>query len=362
MPEIVPQLVSAVIPVFNRPEMLQRAVQSVLNQTYQPVEVLIADDGSTDETPQVARSLERDHPGVVFYHPSPHAAGCGPGPMRELGRQRARGEFVQYLDSDDLLMPNKFTDQVNTLRHHPECDIAYGITRLVDEAGSVLADPFKWTGRDITRLYPGLLVDRWWCTHTPLYRRTLTDRIGPWSDLRWSQDWEYDARAGALGVSVVSCHSHVSDHVHHSGVRQTSNADWQRDPARLRNRVQLLHALWHNAVVAQIANTAPERQHFSRWCFAIARQCAVAGLCQETYQLIDLARQAAADSTALKGITLFENLARCLGVTGTGHIFRILEQLRRQPGSLTLPQSFTRSAETSNTTTTTHELSDSHSS
>src|SRR5207244_2947079 len=97
-------------------------------------------------------------------------------------------------------------------------------TRLVDEQGEVLAAPFKWTGTARTALFPGLLVDRWWSTHTPLYRRIFADRIGAWSSLRWSQDWEYDARAGALGANLVFCDAYVSEHRHHGGLRQTSAA------------------------------------------------------------------------------------------------------------------------------------------
>ena len=137
LPELIPQLVSTIIPVYNRPQMLREAVQSVLNQTYRPIEVIIADDASTDETPLVGRELAQQHPGVVRFAGSPENSGSGPGPMRELGRQQARGEFLQYLDSDDRLLPDKFTDQVRTLREHPECDIAYGLTRLVDQDGRI---------------------------------------------------------------------------------------------------------------------------------------------------------------------------------------------------------------------------------
>ena len=134
-------LVSTIIPVFNRPMMLREAVDSVLKQTHPFIEVIIADDGSTDETPSVAKELTEAHPDVVVYTRHENA---GPGPARELGRRIARGEFIQYLDSDDRLLPNKFTDQIAILRQHPDCDIAYGITRLVDPEGKILADPYKF--------------------------------------------------------------------------------------------------------------------------------------------------------------------------------------------------------------------------
>ena len=103
--DVIENLVSTIIPVYNRPDMLRAAVESVLQQTHRPIEVIIADDGSTDETGEVAKELVEQHPEVVRYTRHENA---GPGPARELGRQLARGEFIQYLDSDDRLLPNKF--------------------------------------------------------------------------------------------------------------------------------------------------------------------------------------------------------------------------------------------------------------
>lgn len=331
-------LVSTIIPVFNRPQLLRAAVDSVLAQTYRPIEVIIVDDGSTDDTPRVAAALERDHPGVISWL---RINNSGPGPAREAGRQQARGEFLQYLDSDDRLLPRKFEVQVAALRRHPDCGIAYGTTRLIDESGRVIQTPFKWTGVDRSQLFPGLLVDRWWCTHTPLYRRSVSDTLGAWSDLRWSQDWEYDARAGGLRIPLVRCDEDVSEHRQHGGLRQTSEADWERDPGRLRNRIQLLQALWQGAAQAGVGEAAPERQHFARWAFATARRCAAVGLDDEMHTALVLAQQAAGRAgRGARGITAFRWLARSIGAVASGRIARTVESLGWQPGQSTLPQSF----------------------
>lgn len=330
-------LVTTIIPVFNRPSMLVSAVQSVLAQDYRPIEIIIADDGSTDATPSIAKQLVDKNPDLIRYV---RIDNSGPGPAREAGRLIARGEFIQYLDSDDRLLPNKFTDQVRLLREHLEVDIAYGKTRLVDENGKILADPFKWTDRDYNSLYPGLLVDRWWCTHTPLYRRSLTDRIGPWCDMRWSQDWQYDSRAGGLGAVVKNCHSFVSEHVHHSGLRQTSAANWESDPIRLRNRVELLCHLWKNAENAQVPATAPERQHFARWAFYIARSCAAQGMQAETEAVLNVADASAQRGPGRRGIRAFKFVSDCVGLQLTGLSYRLLAKLSVRPSKQTLRQSY----------------------
>ncbi len=336
---IVPGLVSTIIPVHNRPEMLRRAVESVLLQTHRPIEVIIADDGSTDSTPRVAESLVQSDPETIRYVRQQNA---GPGPARESGRRIASGEFIQYLDSDDRLLPNKFADQVAALTARPDCDVAYGTTRLVDPSGKSLRDPFKWTAKRIPELFPGLLVDRWWCTHTPLYRRSLTDRIGPWCTMRWSQDWEYDSRVGAINTKLVHCGAYVSEHVHHDGVRQTSTADWNTDPQRLRNRVELLDVLWKAAEAAGVPSTAPERQHFARWCFAIGRNCAAAGLRESADACFELAMASSGTNGAgRKGVAPYRWMLRTLGPTLTSGVSRLAERLKGQPGPATMEQSFT---------------------
>src|SRR5215472_7466164 len=105
-------LASTIIPVHNRALLLRQAVASVLAQTYRPIEIIIVDDGSTDDTAREAEALAKAYSGVRAIHRS----NGGPGAARETGRLAANGEFIQYLDSDDLLLPNKFELQVNGLR------------------------------------------------------------------------------------------------------------------------------------------------------------------------------------------------------------------------------------------------------
>lgn len=279
-------LVSVIVPVYNRAHILPEAVDSALAQTYPHVEIIISDDGSKDDTRAWVQGLMERIPDRVRYVRNDNA---GPGPAREAGRQLARGEFIQYLDSDDLLLPRKFELQVAALRARPECGVAYGCTRLATMDGQVLADPFKWTGRALPQLFPALLVDRWWCTHTPLYRRSVTDAVGPWSSLRYSQDWEYDSRVGSLGTPLVFCDQPVSVHRQHQGTRQTGHGKWL-DPA---GRVVFFRSLWAAATRAGVLADDPESRHFSRWVFRHARECAASGEEAAARKLLDLAADVA---------------------------------------------------------------------
>lgn len=318
MTDVVPSLVSTIIPVHNRPEMIKSAVESVLSQEYQSIEVIIVDDGSTDETLQICNELAKETDGVITVLSQ---VNLGPGPARERGRLKARGEFIQYLDSDDLLMPGKFREQVKLLRQKPDCGIAYGVTRLADFNGNILAEPFKWTGEKITHLFPGLLVDRWWCTHTPLYRRSVCDQIGPWSDLRYSQDWEYDARAASLGLILASTDSLVSEHRTHEETRQTGHGKWLQP----KGQVRFFNTLYECALKAGVDKSTPEMSHFSRWVFFYARKSGLEGEAAHAAKLFKLACDASGGKDGK--LAAYSIASRLLGWKTAGRLGKLHDRI-----------------------------------
>ena len=129
----------------------------------------------------------------------------------------AKGEFIQYLDSDDLLLPRKFELQVGGLRAHPECDVAYGRTRFYGAGEESSNISWKRTGERIETMFPSFLQSRWWDTSTPLYRRKVIDHAGEWLTLRNEEDWEYDCRIASQDIRLHHCPEYVSDTRTHGG-------------------------------------------------------------------------------------------------------------------------------------------------
>ncbi len=287
MMKIHPGLVTTIIPVHNRTELLKQAVASVLAQTYRPIEIIIVDDGSTDETSDVADRLEQENDGLIRVL---HVENSGPGFAREVGRQIAKGEFIQYLDSDDLLLPRKFEIQVSALREQPDCGIAYGITRLIDAEGRILQEPYKGTGRKLEFLFPALLVERWWNTHTPLWRRTVCDRVGPWPLGRIGEDWIYDAKAAALGIPLAFVEEPVAATRQHDESRLTRG---KLTPEKSRDLAHLIVALHQAARQAKVAPECPEMLHFSRWAFLEARRAGSFGHSREANACLEIAKETA---------------------------------------------------------------------
>ena len=323
-----PGLVSTIVPVHDRPRLLGEAVESVIAQTHRPIEVLIVDDGSTDDTPGVADGLAAGHPGVVR---AIHLPNGGPGRAREAGRREAQGEYLQYLDSDDLLLPGKFAAQVAALRADLSAGVAYGWTAY--RAGGEGAQahgtsdrPWKRTGERIERMFPSFLQSRWWGTSTPLYRRTVTDAAGPWSELWNEEDWEYDCRVAALGVRLAYVPELVSIQRDHSGPRLSQRVS--SDRAKLANRAIAHRRILDHALRAGIGPEVPEMRHFARELFLLSRQCGAAGLAAESRELAGLARRASGGGRRAADVWVYARLADVLGWRTLGRIVGALDRLR----------------------------------
>jgi glycosyltransferase involved in cell wall biosynthesis len=317
-----PGLVTTIIPVYNRAPGLCAAVASVLAQTYSPVEVVIVDDGSTDDTPSVADSLAREHPNVRVIH----QANAGAGPAREAGRLAARGEFIQHLDSDDLLEPRKFALQVAGLRAYPECGASYGWTRAVLAGGTVLPKPEKRTGERIETMFPAMLESRWWHTPTPLYRAELLDRAGSWLPLVNEEDWEYDARIASQGVRLHYVDDWVAE-VHHHGENKLSARGRTREG--LRDRAKAHALILEHATRAGIGPDTPEMQHYARELFLLSRQCGAASLVSESRMLFELARDASGPRRNTLQFRAYAAFARAAGWSVAGKVATMTDQWRR---------------------------------
>jgi glycosyltransferase involved in cell wall biosynthesis len=108
--------VSAIIPAWNATETIGRAIDSILAQTWGEVEIVVVDDGSTDDTPQV---IARDYPQVKLIIQE----NAGPCVARNKGAFASSGELIAFLDSDDEWTPDKLEVQVAAMQAHPEIDM-----------------------------------------------------------------------------------------------------------------------------------------------------------------------------------------------------------------------------------------------
>jgi glycosyltransferase involved in cell wall biosynthesis len=138
--------VSVVVCIYNQERFVCETIESVLAQTYPNLEIILTDDGSTDDTPKLVASYAAQHPGRVQAVLSEVNTGI-PGNMNR-GLARCRGEFTAWLDGDDLMAPTKVARQVAFLQSHPEAVGCYHDAELLDsETGRSLGSAYQLYNR-----------------------------------------------------------------------------------------------------------------------------------------------------------------------------------------------------------------------
>ena len=186
-------LVSVIIPLYNSEEYIAETIESVLNQTYKHIEVIVVDDGSTDNSLAVAKQYESDK--VRVYHQENSGAPVA----RNYGFRLSKGQYFQYLDSDDLLTPHKIEKQVEALSKKDDDAIATSSV-YVDKDGVRKL----WQMPEIAHGYMkgfDMLIDLWrfflpsLCIGSYLTPRSLVEKSGGWDEsLQKNQDGDFFAR------------------------------------------------------------------------------------------------------------------------------------------------------------------------
>jgi len=140
-------IVSVILPTYNRAKLLPRAIESVLSQDFENLELLVIDDGSKDETPQVLAEVRDPR-----LHISRFQQNRGIGAGRHEGVSLARGELIAFVDSDDVWLPGKLAYQVQVMRRHPSVDILFSDYRNINSLSGTSQNGFSQTQRGFHRL------------------------------------------------------------------------------------------------------------------------------------------------------------------------------------------------------------------
>ncbi|HHW36017.1 MAG TPA: glycosyltransferase [Bacillales bacterium] len=118
-------LVSVIIPTFNCEEYIDKAIESLLEQSYRNIEIIVVDDGSTDSTRKVLSKFDKD---IIYFYKK----NGGEASARNYGLSKATGEYIAFLDADDYYDPIKIEKQINVMIQNPEVDIVYNDVTVID--------------------------------------------------------------------------------------------------------------------------------------------------------------------------------------------------------------------------------------
>jgi glycosyltransferase involved in cell wall biosynthesis len=184
-------LVSVIVPVYNADKYLGEALESIVGQTYSPIEILVVDDGSTDNSVNVAKSFKS----VEIISRKNNGAAVA----RNIGLKNCRGEFIAFLDADDYWVAHKTQRQMSYFYENPGVDCLAGRFRNFFETGASIPSGINKTDflDDNLGKMPTL--------GTLLVRRNVFDRIGLFNPkLRIENDLDWLIRVRDAGIRLVS--------------------------------------------------------------------------------------------------------------------------------------------------------------
>lgn len=162
--------VSVIIPVFNGERFVKKTVQSVIDQDYRNMEIICVDDGSTDNS---KNEITNNFPSVLYFHQN----NKGPAAARNLGIKQATGEYIAFLDSDDIWLPEKISSQMECIFKNTSAKVVH--TNIKIKIGEVTHDTVYPTNHQDGRIFEDLLLQNGSVVcSTLLVKKDCFDKVG----------------------------------------------------------------------------------------------------------------------------------------------------------------------------------------
>ncbi|PDY48206.1 glycosyltransferase family 2 protein [Bacillus pseudomycoides] len=245
-------LVSVIIPTFNREGIIERAINSVLKQTYSHFELIIVDDASADHTPEIISKYSDER--LRYIRLEENTKGTKP---RNVGIKESKGEFIAFLDSDDEWLPNKLEKQINYIGEFSDQDILCftGLIRKNDKQTKLIVNKELLEAEDIIDYI--FVRDNVVQTSTYMLSSELAKKILFNPELKKHQDWDFCLRLKVHGVKFLNLTDCLT----------VQNVELRSDRITLNNKLEhsmrwieeqkkyLSEAAYHAFMTKNIANT-----------------------------------------------------------------------------------------------------------
>ena len=192
------KLVSIIIPCFNAQKWIAEAIDSCLQQTYSHIEIIVIDDCSSDNSKSIIKSYGDK---IIWEQLPENKGGCY---ARNRGFTLSKGEYIQFLDADDLILPEKIARQINFLEE-TGADAVYGDRRYQGHQsdGVIFLDEIQKSGTQ-TDILESLLENWWTAVASLFYRRTAVEKSGGWDEnLSAAQDRDFFLSVVMSGAKIV---------------------------------------------------------------------------------------------------------------------------------------------------------------
>ena len=181
-------LISVMMPTYNNAKYIKQAIESIYAQNYDNIEIIVVDDGSTDNTKEIVQQYKDikyfyiEHKGIPF--------------ARNTALEKSTGEYIAFLDSDDYWLPNKLNTQIQYFKDHPDCEIVFTKYENFFENEDVKKNKiaiFEKTSEKNNNS----------CLETSVVKKRVFDKCGKYNEsLEFGEDTEYEYRISKNNINI----------------------------------------------------------------------------------------------------------------------------------------------------------------
>jgi glycosyltransferase involved in cell wall biosynthesis len=208
-----PHKVSVIIPIYNRADLLPRAMSSVLNQTFQDFELIIVDDGSTDNTKQVVEEFQKKDKRIKYIWQENSG---GPAKPRNIGIKDSQGEYIAFLDSDDDWLPEKLEKQLEIFEKNRQTNLGFvGCNALIVKEDKIQEYKTPKYKNILPKILEGCFI---WSCSSVIIKKLVLDKVGFFDEnLKIGDDWDMWIRIIINGYSFDFVDEPLFKYYIHSG-------------------------------------------------------------------------------------------------------------------------------------------------
>lgn len=305
--------VSVIIPTYNRAQFISQTIDSVLAQTFTDYEIIVVDDGSTDETAQILAGYGNQL--RLFSQ-----ANSGPSAARNLGLQVAQGEFVGFLDADDLWYPEMLATTVSHLCTNPQIDLICGAWDVIDETGQMIRPantPSSVQSSVQADFLRTIATGNRFLPLAMLFRRKCFACCGVFdTTLKGVEDWDLWLRLAVHGHKIDLVDIPLARYRRH---KISLTHSWQRIE---QDSYRILEKLFSNEQLASRLADLKEHAYITLW-LTLAASCQERGLNVEISRFIQMAEELYPKAPRNPELSI-RHFNRLLSLPDTGHFIQMI--------------------------------------
>jgi glycosyltransferase involved in cell wall biosynthesis len=186
------KLVSVIVPYYNHRLFIEECLASIYAQTYSYYEVIVIDDGSTDQSQELLEALQKKYSFTLIIQKNRGLSGTLNRGFKEI----AKGEYLTSCSSDDFWYPNKLEDQVSFLNSHPNIPMVYGMVTIVDEQSKVLEAETRSANAQLKggRIFKEILLQEFHPPVNYMFTRWILEKVDYYPQNVWAEDFEMNCK------------------------------------------------------------------------------------------------------------------------------------------------------------------------